>query len=392
MKRRKSILYSVLKETASIPEREQTEALLFAQGKTGYCWLVSALFFLSERTEKEKQGFSLEYLMFYDKLEKANHFLTLFMDHLEEPLDSPDNRYLLSNPVSDRGQWGMAVSLIRKYGLVPFRENGSFTVPAPTGELNTCLNYMLRCFAKKIRESFENGSSLQELGEIKEEAMHRVRNLLEDYYGFPIERIEQPNGRSITPQEYFELNFGDNFDDYISIISNVRIKSGQYVIDLDGNVAGSVPNKFLNLPEETFCQAIDEQIDGEGCCWFTADAGKFYVRGYDLFDDSIFDLAQICGDVGCETLNRSDVWNYHLGGLAHTMVFLKTPTADEEYYKAFNSSVSVEKGGICKVSPSWFQKFVLQAVVNKKYIPEIYQKDAVKSKVVKPWEFFPVSP
>ncbi|MCC8128122.1 MAG: hypothetical protein LIO92_12135, partial [Clostridiales bacterium] len=221
--------------------------------------------------KKNKQGFSLEYLMFYDKLEKANHFLTMFMDHLKEPLDSPDNRYLLSNPVSDRGQWGMAVSLIKKYGLIPLCENesfivpastgelneeggnvceyqGGFTIPAPTAELNACLNYMLRCFAKRIRESFENGSSQQELNQIKEEAMQGVRGLLEEYYGSEIDSTHLPDGSSVTPQEYFERNYGDFFYDYISIISNERMNPGQYDVDLEGNVTGSTPDQFLNLP------------------------------------------------------------------------------------------------------------------------------------------------
>lgn len=186
--------------------------------------------------------------------------------------------------------------------------------------------------------------------------------------------------------------FRGSLDDYISIVCNDRIKPGQYSIDLDGNVVGGIPNIFLNLPEEVFCRVVDEQIDGEGCCWFAADAGKFYIRGYDLFDDSLFDLAEICGDAGCEDLSRSDVWNYHIGSPAHAMVFLSKPTADIEYYKAFNSSVSAERGGICKVSKTWVQKFVLQAVVNKKYIMDTYQKYAGNYTVVKPWEFFPVSP
>ena len=57
--------------------------------------------------------------MFWDKLEKANYFLENIIETRDEPLDSRMIQALLSDPLSDGGQWDMFVNLVDKYGVVP---------------------------------------------------------------------------------------------------------------------------------------------------------------------------------------------------------------------------------------------------------------------------------
>lgn len=392
MENQRGILASILKsEELVIPERTETENILFSQGKTGYCWLSSVLYFISNKIGKESKdirNFSMDYLIFYDKIEKANHFLSLIIKHIGEPVDGENNRYLLSNPMTDRGQWAMAVNLIKKYGLMPSDENSIAELPSNTGELNACLNYLLRFYAKKIRDKYENKKEHSEIDKVKDDAMHCVYNMLVEYYGAPVERVKLNDGTYIKPQEYFRNCIGDSFDDYVSVFSNRSMEPGYYSIDLDRNVQEGLPNSFLNLPEDVFFGAIERQIESESLCFITADAGKFYIKDLCLFDDSVFDLGRISNDADVESLSGSDIWNYHIGSMSHSMIILSKPTDKTVYYSLYNSGALDGKSGICYMSESWFRKFVFQAVVHKDHIPKEYLDYMSEPVCMKPWNFF----
>lgn len=393
MKWRTGILPSILKtQDLNMPAETDTEEFFPGQGKTGYCWLSSALFCLYKMmgiSPSLSRLFSMEYLIFYDKREKAERFLNQVLEYSREPLGSQNNKYLLDHPMTDKGQWAMAVNLIRKYGLAFREERGDAEVLTGTGELNACLSYLLRCYAVKIREVFDEHKSDQELFAIKEDAMHCVDDLLRNCYGTQPDRVSLANAGFRMPQAYLKGSIGDYMVGYVSIFCNERMKPGQYCIDLDGNVTDGEPNSFLNLPEQEFRRAIHMQIEREGFCWFTADAGKFFIKNWRLFDDSVFDLAEICGDDSIWTLSRSRIWDYHMGSMAHAMVFLSEPSAGRKYYRVYNSAVSDECGGICYMSESWFRKYVFQAVVHKNYISGQYRDCRNRNFVMKPWDFFP---
>ena len=67
----------------------------------------------------EEFEFSQSYIFFFDKIERSNWFLENILDTLDEDLDSRIVQYLLSDPISDGGQWDMFASLVEKYGVVP---------------------------------------------------------------------------------------------------------------------------------------------------------------------------------------------------------------------------------------------------------------------------------
>ena len=52
---------------------------------------------------------SQNYLFFWDKIERSNFFLETMIETASEPYDSRLVQWLLSQPVSDGGQWDMAV-------------------------------------------------------------------------------------------------------------------------------------------------------------------------------------------------------------------------------------------------------------------------------------------
>ena len=63
--------------------------------------------------------FSQNYLMFWDKLERANYFFEAIIETADRAVDDRTVAFLLDGPLADGGQWNMFVNLVSKHGLVP---------------------------------------------------------------------------------------------------------------------------------------------------------------------------------------------------------------------------------------------------------------------------------
>ena len=110
-----------------------------SQKKSGRCWLFSSLNLLRSTTRThlgvKDFEFSQNYVLFWDKFERANFFLTdVIATASTEDLDGRLLQFLLGDVLSDGGQWDMAVSLYLKHGLVPKTampetESSSHTAP-----------------------------------------------------------------------------------------------------------------------------------------------------------------------------------------------------------------------------------------------------------------------
>jgi bleomycin hydrolase len=55
---------------------------------------------------------SQSYLFFWDKLNKSNYYLELSIQNADLPVDDRLVNFLAKDPISDGGQWDMAVNLL----------------------------------------------------------------------------------------------------------------------------------------------------------------------------------------------------------------------------------------------------------------------------------------
>ena len=143
--------FSVLVKTNNITNQKQS----------GRCWMFSTLNVLRQRViakcDLEDFSFSPTYLAFYDKLEKANLFLENILHFADQDLTDRETYTLLGNPLPDGGQWDMAISLIKKYGMVP-----SWVMPETVHSTGTAkylpiLNRKLREDALELRAMAKEG-------------------------------------------------------------------------------------------------------------------------------------------------------------------------------------------------------------------------------------------
>jgi bleomycin hydrolase len=148
-----------------------------------------------------------------DKLEKANWFLENMIDLADKDIDDRVVQYLLSDPVSDGGQWQMLINLIEKYGVVPKSAFPETFASSSTSRLNWLVVVKLREFSSQIRRAIREGVSINSIRVIKEEMMQDIYRIMVIYLGEPPKQfdweVNDKNGKAIslpnmTPKKFMK--------------------------------------------------------------------------------------------------------------------------------------------------------------------------------------------
>ncbi len=339
---------------------------LYSQGKTGTCWLSSALLCISSYLKKikgieitEESTFSKSYLIYYDKLERTERFLSLIDSNID---DEHRTRYILNHLMTDRGQWNMAKNLILKYGLIPYRAMPDPFHRKSSVDLNVSINNLLKFYALQLK----NGISVNEKVYMKKNIINTVRTMLVQLLGEPPTEIDIPDifqcENRISPQHFFHMYIDFPFDDYLFICNFAPENNSFYEVAFDNNMTDGMPEILLNLSDSDFQLAILNQLKRDGFCWYTCDTAKGFCMENNSFDDpdnyGIF-----------SGLSSYDMLRNKLSSPNHAMVLI----SDDQYSKgrwllSHNSKSSFNSGSYVFVSKAWLNKYAFQAVVHKSCI------------------------
>jgi len=375
------------------------------QKQSGRCWLFAATNVMRFRIIKScnLKNFELSqnYLLFWDKLEKSNWFLENILDTLDEPIGSRLLTYLLSDPVCDGGQWDMAVNLINKYGVVPKYSMPESAVSSGTREMNRIMTELLRNDACILRKAAADGSDRKALEERKASMLGDIYRMLCICLGEPPKTVDMEardkDGNFIqeigmTPQEFFKKYVGMEINDYISLINAPTADKPlyrRYTVNMLGNVKEGNPICYINLPvEDLKAAAIAQLKDGEPV-WFGCDMGPFVNRDLGIMDPALYDFKDFLQvDFPMTKGQRLD---YGQSLMTHAMVFQGvnlTKDGTPTRWRVENSwGEDPGKKGYFIMSDKWFDEYMYQIVVNRKYLTK-EQLDILNTEtiVLNPWD------
>ncbi len=375
------------------------------QKQSGRCWMFAALNVLRaqvmKKTGLETVELSQNYTVFYDKLEKANYFLENILATLDEPSDGRLIAHLLLAPEGDGGQWDMLCCIVDKYGLVPKYAMPETEVSQATRELDAYLTEKLRKFACVLRREHSDGKTVEELREMKTSMMGTVYNMLCIGFGKPPKtfafeyRDKDKNFHretNLTPKTFYEKYIGVNLKDYISLINAPTPDKPfyrSYSVQFLGNVVEGRPVRYVNLPIEELKKAAIAQLrDGEPV-WFGCDVGKRSERKTGVLDPEVYDLEDLFHTTF--SMTKAERLEYGQSLMTHAMVF-QGVNLDENgvpnRWQVENSwGDETGKEGYFVMSDRWFDEYMYQVVVNKKYLSqEILDAYEGESIMLKPWD------
>lgn len=373
------------------------------QKNAGFCWMYAALNWLRigvmEKLKVDGFDFSQNYLIFWDRFEKANRFLSAMVALRDRPTDDRMVDYLLREPCPDGGEWHMVANLLRKYGAVPKSAMADTANLTDSTFLNKVVDYKLRATAAAIFALHRNGADEAAIDRVKREALQEVYRMLCILLGEPPERFDFVYRdkkkkltalRDLTPQTFYAQCVGLKLDDYVWVMSAPLDSTPfrqTFFIEQFQNVVEGDPGVFLNLPmPELKALAIAalkaKQAVLFGCDVLQASSRKLGVMApgvleYELLFDTDF------------AMTRAQRMQFLQARLTHNMVILGVDLVDDAPTKwKIENSWGDEVGhkGYFLMTDDWFDEHVYALVVHKRHL-DAAQKALLKQKptALPPW-------
>lgn len=354
------------------------------QKQSGRCWLFAALNVLRHKFAKQYHTknftFSQSYLFFWDRIERANIFFNHILETADKPVDDRTVHFYLQAPDTDGGQWHMAISLIRKYGLVPtYAQDESFTANN-TAAFNQALNMKLREDGLVLRKLAQAGKN-DEIEQKRQEYLSEIYRMAVIAFGQPVQKFDlefkDDDGnykldQNITPLDFFHNYFEDDLDDYVVLFNAPDHEYDKlYAFPFEDNVEGGSPVRFLNTKIENLKEAAIKQLKDGETIWFGCDVGKQSDRQKGILAANLYETDTI---FGIETkLNKKERLQTGASGSTHAMTFVGVDVVDGKprQWKVENSwGTKVGAKGYFVMDDKWFDEYLFKVVVKKQYLPE----------------------
>ena len=361
------------------------------QKQSGRCWMFSALNTIRHPLQKEYKikdfELSQNYTNFWDKFEKSNFFFENVIASAKKPLGDRKVSFLFATPQQDGGQWDMLCGLVEKYGIVPKSVYPETANSNNSGALNDTLNTLLRKDGLELRDLVNAGKSEDEIEKRKNELLNDVFRILAISLGVPPKKFDfeykDDDGNyhreaGITPKEFFDKFVGMNLEDHVSIINSPtddkpyhKVFSVEYL----GNVVGGRQVRHLNVKISEMKDLIIKQLKAGEVVWFGSNVGKDSERQLGLLDTNIYKRDELF-DVDF-SMSKADKLDSSESMMDHAMVITGVDLVDDKPTKwKIENSWGEKPGfkGYFVMSDSWFDDFVYQAVINKKFLPDELKK------------------
>ena len=356
------------------------------QRRSGRCWLFATLNLFRvgamKKMNLKKFEFSQAHIHFWDKLERANHFLEAILETSDRPVDDRTIHFLLSDPIGDGGQWNMATNLIRKHGLVPMSAYPESHSSSNTRSMNTVLKDILRTSASEIRKILDDGGSNNEARRHKEGRMKEIWRVLCIHLGTPPEKFdwqwrdkdnEFHRKGTMTPLEFVDEYVEVDWEEYICIVNDPRNEYYRtYTVDFLQNVAGGPPVVYLNVPSNEMKDITQRLLENGTPVWMGCDVGKNMARKRGLWDAELYDLKRLYGiQFGME---KADRLRFGQTMMTHAMLFTGVDVVDGKprRWRVENSWGSEDSGekGFYTMNDNWYDEHMFEIAAPKDYLTD----------------------
>jgi len=360
-----------------------------SQGKSGRCWLFAGLNLLRPGTmaklNVKEFEFSQNYVMFWDKLERANYFLEAVIETADRDIEDRTVAYLLDSVASDGGQWNMFVALVDKYGLVPKPFMPETQSSSETSRMNSLLRRVLRKGALAVRAAA--AKDIDAGRDRKADILQVVYRLLSIHLGTPPEQFLwqwQDKDKSfhrdglLTPKAFAESYVALPIDDYVCLVHDPRPTSPMnrtYTVEYLGNVIGAPPVTYLNVEIAVMKDLTAQAIESGEPVWFGCDVSKMMSNDYALWDAKLFDYDSVYGT--SLELSKEERLVAHESQMTHAMLFTGVDRVEGVPRRwRVENSWGAERGrdGFFTMNDSWFDEYLFEIAARRDLLPPELQE------------------
>ncbi len=373
------------------------------QERSGRCWLFAGLNLLRVGAMK-KMGlkdfeFSQNYVMFWDKIERANYFLEAIIETSGRDIDDRTVAYLLSEVAGDGGQWNMFAAVVGKHGLVPKSVMPETQSSSNTGRMNSVLRNLLRQGAKSVRAAAADGGAEAARAE-KADILRVIFRVLSIHLGTPPDRFDwqwtdkdrDSTGTGCSPRRSSRRSTCElPVSEYVCLVHDPRPSSPigrTFTVEYLGNVTGAPPVIYLNVDMQLIKDIAARTLQAGEPVWFGCDVGKMMSTDYGIWDAALYDLPSVYDT--SFTLDKADRLIYHESAMTHAMLFTGVDVLDGVPRRwRVENSWGPEKGkdGFYTMNDSWFDQYVFEIAARRDELPETLREALDTPPIVLPaWD------
>ena len=195
--------------------------------------------------------------------------------------------------------------------------------------------------------------------------------------------------KNLTPVEFFNKYFDVDLDDYV-VLTNApdHEYNTLYHLSSQENVDGGSPILFLNVPMEFLGQAAIAQLKDGEAVWFGNDVLRQMDRKTGYLDTELYQLDELFG-INSQ-LTKAERLATGVGTVSHamTLVGVDEDHGDIRQWKVENSwGDKIGAKGFFVMSQDWFNDYVYEVVVHKKYLTKDQQALLTSTPVeLDPWD------
>lgn len=355
------------------------------QKKSGRCWAFAGLNLLRvgamRKMNLDAFEFSQNYVMFWDKFEKANWFLEAMLQTAERDVDDRTVHYLLGRPIDDGGQWNMFVSLVHKYGLVPQALMPETESSSNTSRMNQALLNELRQGAHQLRLLKAGGADATNCRAAKKDILNTVYRILSIHLGTPPRTFlwqwkDKNKGfhrdGELRPQQFAERYSSLDLSDYVCLVNDPRHPYGKtYSVDYLGNVVGGEPVVYLNVDIQHIKDITRNTLEGGEPVWMGCDVGKQMHNQLGLWDRDLFDFEGVYDTV--YTNDKAARLRYRQTVMTHAMLFTGVDVVQGKPRRwRVENSWGDERGekGYYLMNDNWFDEYLFEIAAHRNTLSE----------------------
>ena len=374
------------------------------QARSGRCWAFAGLNLFRSETRNilnvKEFEFSQSYVMFWDKMERANYILEAIIETADRPVDDRVVAWLLQQPLGDGGQWDMFVSLVRKHGVVPKTVMPETESSGNSMRMNAGLNYQVRQGALNIRRIYAAEGGTDAMREAKQESLKAIYRILCIHLGTPPESFDwqwkDKDGEfhrdgAMTPLEFVEKYISTPMEEYVCLVHDPRRANPPgrtYTVQYLGNVVDGTRIKYLNIDIDLMKDIAMRMLQDGKPVWMGCDTGKQMHRDKGLWDAELFDYASVYN--ADFSMNKEERLEYHQTAMTHAMLFTGVDVVDgrPRRWRVENSwDDKVGEKGFFLMNDSWFAEYMFEIAAPKSYLPEELQQALdLEPVVLPPWD------
>lgn len=374
----------VLVEDQNVFNIELPDSKRLDQKNSGRCWAFAGINMIKHDIAKnlnikpEDIDLSVNYLVFYDKLEKSNTIYENIISLEKYDFDTINKLKIIN--LEEGGYFEYFRELIKKYGVIPSSYMPENATSEDSRSLMIVYNEKIKRDIYILLEAKKQNKSVKEMQTMTEKMIEENYIILSKMLGTPpleilFEYKDKDNkvvSKKLTPQEFYNHYCTLNLDDFIPIASMKMYNKEyykKYYSKYKDNILGKGVLEFINLPLNEFKELAIAQLKDNIPIWFGAEVKKMRNQEKGILDTNSYNYEDV---FNFKMLNKEENLNLNAITLAHAMSLVGVYLIDNKpvRWKVENSWGDKDNKGYFIMNDNYFDEFVMEIVIKKDYLTE----------------------